>query len=301
MQPHVSRIVPLLISPSVPTQRKRASPTVQVGLALFGGFSLYMNNKRLSVSRQHASLISYLVRQRGAEISRDRLAALYWGDSPTEQARRNLRVALSRIKRLLSSNVNGAVEKAELLRASMTAVCMSDDASIFVDANLFESLVHNNCDIKHLSETKVANIQEAVNLYKECLLPEFDDEWVVTDRENLRSKYVIALRTLVYHYITQHDFVAAVAWVMRILHEEPYDESLAILAMRLLCFRGQRACAIKVYRSLSHQLRTEFGLSPSVKVAELFQLIAHDSPCHTTFDIGAKELAALLQVSVHCP
>jgi DNA-binding SARP family transcriptional activator len=293
---HVSRIFPLLISQ--PSTVKKSDFSFDVQLSLFGGFSLFVNDRRVVVSRQHASLISYLARQQGAEISRDRLATLYWGDSPTDQARRNLRVAFSRIKRLLSINNSDAIETT-LVHTTLTTASIPNDTSITVDANLFERLLQDNCDIETLSEVKIANIKKAVSLYRECLLPELDEEWVASDRESLRNQYVSALRVLTYHYVAQQDFVTAVAWALRILREEPYDESAAILAMRLLCLHGQRACAIRVYRSLSHQLRTEFGISPSLEAAELFQSISSNTPKYSTFRLNLKEIAASLQVSSH--
>src|SRR5687768_1809711 len=101
-------MVALRVSVTSQSSQTIPAPLAKLDLAIFGGFSLSVNKRRLTVPRQHARLIAYLARQRGAEVSRDRLSTLYWGNFSTEQARRNLRVALSRIKRALGTRTNGA-------------------------------------------------------------------------------------------------------------------------------------------------------------------------------------------------
>ena len=51
-------------------------------------------------SRKATALLAYLAMRPDEASSRDHLAGLLWGDSPNEQARANLRQALTQLRRL---------------------------------------------------------------------------------------------------------------------------------------------------------------------------------------------------------
>ncbi|HMB78395.1 MAG TPA: winged helix-turn-helix domain-containing protein, partial [Kiloniellaceae bacterium] len=71
---------------------------------LFGPPAVVFGDKRLQhSSRKAMALLAYLAMRAGEQMTRAHLADLLWGDSAEEQARTNLRQALSLLRKLFRS------------------------------------------------------------------------------------------------------------------------------------------------------------------------------------------------------
>src|SRR5258705_13425660 len=76
-------------------------PKARLVLTLLGGFDARpaAGSPLVLPTRKARALLAYLALPLGRAHSREKLAALLWGDMPDAQARGNLRQALSRIHR----------------------------------------------------------------------------------------------------------------------------------------------------------------------------------------------------------
>src|SRR5689334_786577 len=71
---------------------------------LLGSFLLTIKEKPIRLpTRKVESLLAYLVLHREVQ-SRERIASMFWGDSPDELARRSLRTALSSMRKELGED-----------------------------------------------------------------------------------------------------------------------------------------------------------------------------------------------------
>src|SRR5215212_6413422 len=70
-----------------------------VKLSILGSFLLNINGKPIRLpTRKVESLLAYLVLHRQVH-HRERIASMFWGDSPDALARRSLRTALSSLRK----------------------------------------------------------------------------------------------------------------------------------------------------------------------------------------------------------
>lgn len=274
----------------------RVDASARVRLRLFGRFSLTVDQRDVAVPHQLSRIIAFLARNLGHKVSRDRLASFYWGDMPTHQARRNLRVTLSRLRRIMAGGTDSAADNCFIL-ATHNAILVPEDAPVWVDANEFERLVAVDGFVGLLSPERLTGLKEAMELYRGDLLPELEDEWVTVDREHLWERWQYALRLLILHACEADNYSAAIRWATTILRAEPSEELMAMLLMRLLILQGYRARAVKVYRELAGELRREFGMSPSQESQDLVRAITDDSSTPVTLELNLQEVRHYLQLA----
>ncbi|MCH9013752.1 MAG: winged helix-turn-helix domain-containing protein, partial [Proteobacteria bacterium] len=160
-------------------------------IALLGGLEISGGaiTTRASLTRKTRALVAYLALQGARGQSREKLAELLWGNSAEEQARANLRQALSSIRKAL--NGDGA---AYLVTDGDQISLAGPD--IELDVALFEHLV---------AEATPDALKRAVALYKGDLLDGFSlkeesfEAWVRAERERLRHLASDALTKLIAH------------------------------------------------------------------------------------------------------
>lgn len=259
-----------------------AIPTINI--RLFGGFNLAIGGNRVDISARLAAILAYLARRSGCEIPRDRLAGLYWGRMPGEQARRNVRVALFRINQLLHS-AHPAVP-ARLIHSFGNFVSLPRHSFLHIDANEFEAVLDDCCSRQDLPAANLMlRVQRVVDLYCDDLLPDFDENWIVEERASLRSKYLLALKFLIFVCLTENDRRSALYWCERAMKVDVGDEEMAALAMKIAAQMGNRSHAVKTFRALVLMLRREFGIAPSPEMGELLRGLTSDPPNPVSFDI----------------
>src|SRR5205823_1400988 len=109
--------------------------------------------------------------------AREHLAALFWGDTPDEQARHSLRTALHEVRRHLD---------ADLLWAEKTTIQLNRHYPLWVDAREFKRATEH--------ATKHAELpQSTFELYRGDLLADCYDDWVLPERERYRELYLEAI------------------------------------------------------------------------------------------------------------
>src|SRR5512140_3670961 len=143
---------------------------------LLGRFQLKHGKKAVALpSRAAQSLFAFLILNAGTSYRREKLAGQLWPDSTEERARDYLRHALWRIRKALQS-----VSSASYLHADDLTVSFDASADYWLDAGALQNIGDGASDEELLS---------ALSAYTGDLLPGFYDEWVVLEREHLRSTY----------------------------------------------------------------------------------------------------------------
>lgn len=215
-------------------------------LVLVGSFELMSRGSVVSVPHSVERVLACLALTDGS-VQRSKLAGLLWSDVPERRAASNLRTALWRVQRArpglvkLKDNrlrlaADVAVDLVELTVLARQFVDRSDDA-------VLERL--------HMLLPRVE------------LLPDWDDEWVVADRERLRLLRLEALECASRALIPRRRLSEALLTAQAAVDTEPLRESTRRLVMEVQLARGNVGEAISCYRDYRDQLRTEFGVAPS--------------------------------------
>jgi TolB-like protein/Tfp pilus assembly protein PilF len=232
-------------------------------IALFGGLEIAGGDAaaRASLTRKARALIAYLALRGARGESREKLAELLWGNSAEEQARANLRQALSTIRKAL--NGNG------------TAYLVADSGQI--------SLAGRDIDLDVAKFERLAAkatpdaLKRAAALYKGDLLDGFSlkedsfEAWARSERERLRHLACDALTKLIAHCDEVGDTERCVETAARLLRLDPLREAAHRILMRAYAAQGRHASALKQFETCRDILKRELGVEPEPKTVALYR------------------------------
>jgi LuxR family maltose regulon positive regulatory protein len=120
------------------------------------------------------------------------------------------------------------------------------------------------------SGLRIAQLTEALNLYRGDYLAGVYGDWPTLERERLRERFLAALEELAGLYVDQGNLTQAAELYRRVLAEAPYQESAHRGLMACYSRLGDRAGAIRQYHRCVELLREELGLSPMSETEELY-------------------------------
>ena len=243
-------------------------------LTLLGGFQARLEGAPLVLpTRKSQALLAYLAVPAGQTHSRDKLAAMLWGDVADPAARASLRQAVFGLRKAL-----GETEPPVLVLSGDSVTL--DPGAVEVDAAAFERL---------LGTGTPAALEEAVRLYRGDLLSGFVvdeaafEEWLVAERERLRELAVEALARRLAHQRNAGDAETAVQTALRLLTLDPLQEAVHRTLMRLYAELGRRAAALRQYQDCVEVLQRELGIEPEADTKRLYQeLLAQRATRSTT-------------------
>jgi DNA-binding SARP family transcriptional activator len=101
------------------------------------------------------------------------------------------------------------------------------------------------------------------------LLPEWDDDWVVADRERLRLLRLEALEYAAFTLLRRGRIGHALLAAQAAAESEPIRESTRRLIVRAHLARGNVAEAIRAYADYRYLLMSDFQVQPSAAMERL--------------------------------
>jgi len=212
------------------------------------------------LSKKAKALLAYLALQRGRPQSREKLAALLWQDSPDEQARTNLRQALSSIRKVLNGHNAGD------LVADRNQISLSG-TDIDLDVAEFEQLV---------AKATPESLKQAADLYTGDLLDGFSlkedsfETWTRAERERLRHLACNVLTDLTAHYDEVGDTDRCLETAARLLTLDPLREAVHRMIMRTYAAQGRQASALKQFETCKDMLERELRVEPETETVALY-------------------------------
>ena len=187
--------------------------------------------------------------------SRGVLAGLLWPDHPEGRARASLRTALRQLRRQLGT----AVE------VGRDDVALSESVTVDLDRlratlDLVEE-APDELDVRGAPALRVLRSPD--------LLVGWYDDWVLTEREQLRHRRVRALMTLARRGIESGDAASSTEFAHQAVELEPLLESATSLYVRALLLDGDLTAAVAEYQRFRDRLRVELGIAPPDGLTEL--------------------------------
>lgn len=277
----------------------------ELKLSLLGGVEIRQSGVAVTgfVSNKALALFCYLV-VNGREQPRSVLQALLWGEASQNDAMNSLRNALSNLRRLFGDH----------LQISRQAVALHPDAPCWLDVRQFLLAAQG----KKLQDGRLAPddlqaLETAASLYRGEFMAGFSvadapdfEEWLLTQREQLRLLYLQTLHLLVLHYTAVGKLEDAIAINSRLLAAEPWHEESYQQQMTLLARAGRWSEALAQYRRCRDVLAQELGVTPMPETTALYERIKaaremprHNLPAPSTpllgRDVELAELADMLR------
>lgn len=222
------------------------------------------------------ALLATLALARGRAISRDKLIALLWPESPTERARPQLSDTLYIVRAALGDDV---------VRSTGDELVLNADA-ITSDAESFERRLDQG---QH---------ESAVELYAGPLLDGFHlsdcaefEHWLDAERARFGQRYAAALESVAEASEARGEVSVAVKWWRKLATNDPYSGHVALRLMRALDTAGDRAGALKHARIHAALLREEFEAEPDAEVMAFAEQLRIEPPARSAPQPAATQSA----------
>jgi DNA-binding SARP family transcriptional activator len=225
-------------------------------LNLIRDFEVCCGSQNVGMSLSSQRLLSFVALHE-RPVRRARVRAALWLDATDERANASLRSALWRVP---------VPDGQPLLHASVTHLWLDPD----VDVD-FRSTIARAQEILSGDAGAVAPIHVARELsaFGADLLPGWDDDWLIMERERFHNLRLQALDQLGEHLSKIGRLSDALQVGLAAVQAEPLRESARRLVIRVHLAQGNVAEAVRQYRGYEQLLDQELRACPTPAIREL--------------------------------
>lgn len=266
-----------------------SSPPARLSISLLGVPSVCLSGRSLGIVKNPKVLVTlaYLVTEPGPH-PRDLLAARLWPDGTSQQAQRNLRQILYRLRKLLHDED----EDRPYVLTDRQTVRFNPDLDVWTDVTAFETLMEGVRQHSHrrpsVCETCIARLEEAQRLHRGPFLKGLGDvdsiaveQWLLLSRESLQQQADQASYVLAEHHLAHGRAERARRHVRKLLASDPWNEAVERLSLKITWRLEGRNAALREYRRFAAALSAELAVAPEDETQVLVERIeesASDRP-----------------------
>ena len=248
-----------------------------VWLGLLGSFRLLRHGQPVAVRSggKTEALLAHLGLATVQGVPRQALLRVVWPESEVTLAGNALNNLVHTLRGLLADALGGAspvVQTAGYYR-------LNHEAGVAVDVCQFKALVAQGEWQARMGDlaTAAALAERAVKLYRGDLSPgEGAGAHAILERDRLRATCLALLMRLADYSFNRGEFGACLVYALQLLAYDPCREDAHRLVMRCHVRRGERAQALRHYRTAQAILRAEFEAEPEPATATLYEQIRLD-------------------------
>lgn len=229
-------------------------------LTLLGGFELRSDGEHVALSTSAQRLLAF-VALRERPLQRSYVAGSLWLDSAEERAAANLRSALWRLH-------GCGIQLVHCMGPQLSL-----DPDLVVDLREAEQLAH-----RVLDRTNGGDLDVDASLLSGDLLPDWYDDWVLTEAEDWRQLRLHALEALAGHLTTAGRWGEAAGAARAAVRAEPLRESGHAALIQVHLAEGNQSEAVGEFARYRTLLRAELGLEPTSRLHELVRDLRSATP-----------------------
>ena len=242
-----------LILPAPPSER---SSGYVKRVVLLGEFRLSLPDSADVPLPTGARRLLALLALRRRAIKRAAVAGILWPDASQDRACGSLRAALARLQRIGPSVVT----------ATFADVSLAADVRV----DLVESRLLAQRLVDHARDPIATDVAGgAVAALSRDLLPDWDDEWLLSDAEGWRQLRLRALDALARQYTMAERYADAAAAAAAAIAGEPLRETSRAALIRVHLAEGNQSEALREFRRYQDLLRSDLGLAPTPRLTDL--------------------------------
>ncbi|MGW3807415.1 ATP-binding protein [Micromonospora sp. NPDC005113] len=236
----------------------------ELRVRVLGGAELTVGGRPLvELASAKATALLFYLAVTGTAHSRSALAGLLWSDLPEPTARANLRLVLTKLRRVVPEHV----------AVSRQTIALADSRQVSVDAVEVGRVAASDQDDDELLE--------AVRLCRGDFLEGFGvpgaplfDEWLADRRAAVRADMLALMDRAVRRARDRRDAAGGIEVTRRLLQLERLHEEAHRALMWFLAVGGQRSAALAQYETCRYLLREELGVEPAPATLALRDEIA---------------------------
>ncbi len=227
---------------------------------LLGQFEIKLDGRRVVLSARAAqSLLAYLMLSAGTSHRREKLAGLFWSELPEENARRNLRHEIWRIRKALVAPTTTA---ADYLLADELTLTFNRESEYWLDAAQLQK-----------PDTDPESLISNLSLYRGELLPGMYDDWVSLERERLQAVFENKMQTLLEKLIDAQRWQTVIEWSERWIAQGQTPEPAYRALIVAHGAQGNLSQVALDYERCVEALRNDLGIEPSGDTRALFETL----------------------------
>lgn len=235
-----------------PDRREQISAATHFHLTLVEEFALLVSGRRLLVPHVAERVLTYLALA-NRPVARPRLAGALWPECADGIASKSLRTALWRLRQVDRNLVEISGERLRLdPKVAVDISQLTDLAQQLILGPDSESLAQVHALVDHIE-----------------LLPDWDEDWIVANRERYRLARLAALESAAHALLDRGQLGPALIAALAVVEAEPLRESARRIVMRVHLARGNIVDAIQEHHRYRRLLRSEVGVEPSAEMNEL--------------------------------
>lgn len=248
-------------------------------LSLFGTLAARKNGQPLALRlpQQAVRLLAYLLLNRERSQTREHVAFTLWPDDDEADARANLRRKLHLLLRALP------VAREPWILTTTTSVVWNCAAPYRLDVADFEQ-----------RSGSIETLAQADALYAGDLLVDLYDDWIVRERDRLRTIALDNLLALVARAQKRRDYAEAIRYAARLRAIDPWREDAVRALIGLRYEAGDRSGALTEYERFRTALAAEMGVEPMPETVCVYERVREQtdaSPATAGAALGSLETA----------
>ncbi len=222
-------------------------------LRLLAEFQLLVDGTEVLLPHSVERVVAFLAIVRGP-VTRARLAGSLWPEVADHRAQGDLRSALWRLRRI---TVVIREEDSRLALAPEIDVDVSDLT------DLTKTLIDGP------TQPALNRLGDLVHGYE--ILPGWDEEWLIVERERYRLLRLRALDRSAQALMTGGDHAAALDAALASIASEPYRETSHRLVVQIHMAEGNISEALRAYQGYRSLIAEDLGISPSPIMEQLVE------------------------------
>jgi len=259
---------------------------VLLSLSLFGRVHIALDDVPIThwAYDKVPALLAYLALESDQPQRRNVLAEVLWPDTHEQTARKNLRQALTVLRKLIVD----AHAQPPFLLSTRETLRFNPASWHTLDVAMFSKLL-DACEQHHQQSSDIcaaciSSLEQAIDLYHGDFLGQFSlrdsdvfEEWIARKREQLRSRALDALTLLYAWHEQQGAYAAAERYARRHLELDPWCESARRCLMRVLAQTRRRSAALVQYDACCRVLAADLHVQPEAETVALYEsILAND-------------------------
>ncbi len=227
---------------------------------------------RMWQRRRARALLGCLLSNAGRRLGREQTMEALWPDLDIETAANRLNGAVHEARQILEPEI-ARPAASKMLRLERDVLQLANADQIWVDADIFESLLNKANGTSDPAQAEQI-LEEAARLYGgDYLLEELYSEWAATRRESLRRGWIGLLLKLAELRASRGALASAIEPLDRLLATDPTHETAVRRLMLLLTQLDRRGEALRVYHRLANILQRDYESDPLPETYELYEAL----------------------------
>ncbi len=245
-----------------------AEPQTQpIRIYTFGDLRIETGNRILYDRKWRSKLTNLLLKALivfgGSKVPYEVLIDILWPDTDGDMAENNLKVTISRLRKLLSPSDTKPIQ---WILVNKKRISLARPLC-WIDSIAFKEVIEKTLKGKAL-DTEL--LKKTIELYKDDFIANDNTAtWLVKHRELLRKYYTKGVLHLGACYRKEGKGEHAIPHLDQAIRKDPLNEELYAMLMEIYLDAGYPSKALRVYKEAEERLQDELGIPPGFRLRRL--------------------------------